>query len=247
MIAAIPSSLLAAIPVALAAGFISFASPCVLPLVPGYLAFLSGEVGLIDTPTQRGRAVTGALCFTLGFSVVFILEGALFGELGAHLHADSRPWAIGLGALTIAMGLFFAGWLPIKSLQRDRRIHRLPPATLLGAVGLGFLFSLGWTPCLGPTLQAILNLAAQSAHATALKGSILALFYCLGLGVPFMVVALASEWAARTLGVLKRHRRAVSTIGGVMLIAIGVLEVSGLWAHLVTWLQVHFPSSRLPL
>lgn len=242
MIASLPSSLIVAIPIAIAAGLVSFVSPCVLPLVPGYVAFLSGAVGREEPRRQRGRAVFGSLSFVAGFSAVFVSEGALFGELGHHLQHD-RWVSVTFGIVTVGLGLFFAGWLPSGWLQRERRSHRLPSATVLGALILGFLFGLGWIPCIGPTLAAIDGLAASTSGATALRGSLLALFYCVGLGVPFVVFALAGEWATKTSVWLRRRQRVLAVGGGVMLIVIGVLEVSGAWAHVITWLQVHFPSS----
>jgi cytochrome c-type biogenesis protein len=242
VIATLPSSLLAAIPLAVAAGLVSFVSPCVLPLVPGYVAFLGGAVGKLEPKRRRGRAVFGALSFVCGFAVVFVSEGALFGELGNHLQHD-RAVSVVFGLITIILGMFFAGWLPNSWLQRERRSHRLPSATVLGALALGFLFGLGWIPCIGPTLAAIDGLAASTSGATAFRGSLLAFFYCLGLGLPFVMFAMAGEWATKTSKFLRRHQRFFAVVGGAMLILIGVLEVTGLWAHFVTWLQVHFPSS----
>ncbi|MDE3007761.1 MAG: cytochrome c biogenesis protein CcdA [Acidobacteriota bacterium] len=239
MIAALPSSLIASIPLAIAAGFVSFISPCVLPLLPGYLAFLSGATGR----GGRGRAVAGALAFILGFALVFVSFGALFGGLGAQLQTHQRVLEVIFGIVTIGLGLFFAGWWPSSWLQRERRVHRLPRASVLGAAMLGFTFALGWTPCIGPTLAAILGLAASSSGATAVRGSILAFFYCLGLGVPFVVAALATEWMASASSWLRRHARAIGRVGGVLLIVIGLLEVTGAWHHFVLWLQIHFPSS----
>ncbi len=242
MIAALPSSLIAAIPFALAAGLVSFVSPCVLPLVPGYVAFMGGAVGAGDVRRRRGRALAGAFLFVLGFTIVFVSTGALFGELGNHLQ-HNRGVSIFFGLVTIVLGLFFAGWLPVRWLQRERRSHHLPSATLLGAVALGFLFGLGWTPCIGPTLASIEGLAASTSGSTALRGSMLALFYCFGLGIPFVLFAVAGEWATTTSQWLRRHQRILAVSGGVMLIIIGLLEVTGLWAHFITWLQVHYPSS----
>jgi cytochrome c-type biogenesis protein len=138
--------------------------------------------------------------------------------------------------------MFFAGWWPSSWLNRERRIHYLPRASIMGAGALGFFFALGWTPCLGPTLGAILALASNSG-ATALRGSILMFFYCLGLGIPFVVAALATEWMTTASSWLRRHQRAIGRIGGALLIVIGVLEVTGAWQSFVIWLQTHFPSS----
>ncbi len=241
MIAALPSSLIAAFPLAFAAGLLSFISPCVLPLLPGYLAFLGGATG---TETGgRGRALRGSLAFVAGFAVVFVSFGALFGGLGATLRAHQRALEIGFGAVTIVLGLFFAQWWPNRWLMRERRVHHVPRASVAGAAVLGVTFALGWTPCIGPTLAAILGLAASSSGATALRGSMLAFVYCWGLGVPFIAAAWASEWAAGASRRLHRHLRAVGRVGGVLLIAIGVAEMTGAWASFVLWLQVHFPAT----
>lgn len=247
MIAALPSSLLAAIPLAIAAGFVSFVSPCVLPLLPGYVAFLGGATGRLEGRRGRGRAVAGALAFIAGFAVVFVSFGALFGGIGSTLQTHQRTLEVAFGVVTIGLGLFFAGWWPSKWLQRERRSHRLPRASVVGAAMLGFTFALGWTPCIGPTLAAILGLAASSSGATALRGSILAFFYCVGLGVPFIVAALATEWMASASSWLRRHAKVIGRIGGLLLIIIGLCEVTGLWHTFVLWLQVHFPSSTSSL
>jgi cytochrome c-type biogenesis protein len=243
VIAALPASLLAAIPIAIAAGLISFLSPCVLPLVPGYVAFLTGATGRIEGQSGRGRAFIGSLAFVFGFALVFISFGALFGGLGKELNNHQRLLEVIFGVVTIALGLFFAGWWPSSWLQRERRIHRLPRVSVLGAAALGFTFGLGWTPCIGPTLGAILSLEAQSSDATALHGSILAFFYCLGLGVPFVVAALATEWMATASTWLRRHAKVIGIVGGVLLIAIGVSEVAGWWQTFVLWLQVNLPAT----
>ncbi|HVA53761.1 MAG TPA: cytochrome c biogenesis protein CcdA [Acidimicrobiales bacterium] len=243
MIASLPASLLLAIPLAIAAGLISFVSPCVLPLLPGYVAFLTGTTGRIEGRSGRGRAFVGSIAFVLGFALVFISLGALFGGLGKLLRTDQRILEEVFGVVTILLGLFFAGWWPSSWLQRERRVHRLPRVSILGAAALGFTFGLGWTPCIGPTLSAILGLASSSSGATALRGSILAFFYCLGLGVPFVVAALATEWMATFSTWLRRHAKVIGVIGGVLLIAIGVCEVTGLWHTFVLWIQTHLPAT----
>jgi cytochrome c-type biogenesis protein len=244
VIASLPASLFVAIPVAIAAGLVSFLSPCVLPLLPGYVAFLSGATGRIEGRSGRGRAFVGSLAFVLGFTLVFVSFGALFGGLGATMKTHQRVLEEIFGVVTIALGFFFAGWWPSKWLGRERRVHWLPRTSILGAGALGFTFGLGWTACIGPTLSAILGLAASSSGATALRGSILASFYCVGLGVPFIVAALATEWMATASTWLRRHARAIGVIGGVLLIAIGVCEVTGWWHAFVLWLQVHYPASH---
>lgn len=244
MIATLPSSLLAALPIAVAAGFVSFVSPCVLPLLPGYLAFLSGAAGSLEGRSGRGRAVVGSVAFILGFAVVFVSLGALFGGFGASLKDHERVLSIVFGSVTILLGMFFAGWWPSRWLNRERRIHHLPRVSIVGAAALGFLFALGWTPCLGPTLAAILGLAAANSDATALRGSILAFFYCLGLGIPFIVAALATEWVTTASSWLRRHQRAIGRIGGALLVVIGILEVTGAWHSFVIWLQTNYPATN---
>ncbi len=243
MTATLPASLFAAFPLAFAAGLVSFASPCVLPLLPGYLAFLSGSTARVEGRSGRGRAVFGALAFIVGFALVFVSFGALFGGLGSTIRTHERVLQEIFGVVTILLGMFFAGWWPSSWLQRDRRIHHLPRASIMGAGLLGFTFALGWAPCIGPTLGSILGLAAANNDTTALRGSVLAFVYCLGLGVPFLIAAFATEWMATTTTWLRRHAKAVGVVGGVLLIAIGVAEVTGLWSSFVVWLQVHVPST----
>jgi cytochrome c-type biogenesis protein len=238
--------LLAAFPLAFAAGFVSFVSPCVLPLLPGYVAFLSGATGSIEGRSGRGRAVLGSVAFVIGFAVVFVSFGALFGGLGGALRNHQRGLEIVFGVVTMLLGLFFAGWWPSSWLQRDRRVHRVPRVSVLGAALLGFTFALGWAPCLGPTIAAILGLAASSSGATALRGSILAFVYCLGLGLPFVAAAFATEWMATASTWLRRHHRTIGRIGGVLLLLIGLAEVSGVWHSFVLWLQIHVPATNAP-
>ena len=245
--------MLLALPVALLAGLVSFLSPCVLPLVPGYLSYVTGlsgaELGesapvrgggtavLTKTRTTtvlRGRVLLGSVLFVLGFSVVFVSEGLLFGQLGATLleHKDAVDRI--LGGLTIVLGLAFMGYIP--GLQREVRIHALPRAGLLGAPLLGVLFGVGWTPCLGPTLAAVQTLAYQQASAG--RGALLTAAYCAGLGLPFILTGLAFRRALGAFAIIKRHYALVTRLGGGLLVAIGILLVSGLWNSLVIHLQV---------
>lgn len=246
MIATLPTSFLIDFPVAFAAGFVSFASPCVLPLLPGYVAFLSGATGSLDGRTGRGRAVIGALAFVLGFAVVYVSFGALFGQIGSDLKTHQRLLEEIFGVITIFLGLFFAGWWPSSWLQRDVRIHHVPRASVLGAAVLGFTFALGWTPCIGPTLEGILSLEYSSRGASDVRGSILAFVYCLGLGLPFLVAAVATEWMATVSTWLRRHHTLIGRIGGIMLILIGLAEITGAWQSFILWLQTHVPVTTAP-
>src|SRR5512134_1519573 len=176
--------MLVAVPVAAVAGFVSFLSPCVLPLVPGYLSYVTGLAGGDLAEHRRGRMLLGAALFVLGFSLVFVGYGALFGGLGEVLVRHQVAITRVLGVVVIVMGLLFAGWLP--GLSRDWRIHATPRVGLVGAPLLGVLFGLGWTACFGPTLVAVQTLAFSMDAASALRGAVLSLAYCLGLGVPFL-------------------------------------------------------------
>jgi cytochrome c-type biogenesis protein len=181
--------------------------------------------------------VAGSVAFVVGFALVFVSFGALFGSLGRTLSLHQRGLEECFGVVTIVLGLFFAGWWPSKWLSRERRSHRLPRTTVLGAGLLGILFALGWTPCIGPTLGAILGLASSTSGASAARGSMLAFVYCLGLGLPFIVAALASEWFMTASGWLRRHAGVIGVLGGIMLISIGVAEITGWWASWILWLK----------
>lgn len=220
--------LLVAAGVAALVGLVGFLSPCVLPLVPGYLSYVAGLSGsTTEIGAGRRRMVFGAALFVLGFTAIFVLEGVLFGSLGAAI----RDHAVGiervLGLFTIVMGVVFLG--RIGFLQREWRIHRLPAAGLVGAPLLGAAFGLAWAPCLTPTFSAVYSLSFD--QGTAGRGAFLMACYCLGLGVPFVLVALGIGWVSGALGFVRRHARLVSQIGGVLLIAIGVLLVTGEWNH----------------
>ncbi|MGY1691298.1 cytochrome c biogenesis CcdA family protein [Geodermatophilus sp. SYSU D01105] len=248
--------LLVAAGVAALVGLVSFASPCVLPLVPGYLSYVTGLAGAgarpraaapspvgggtatavrteVDERSPRGRMVLGALLFVLGFTVVFVAFGAAFGGLGRLLlqHADVLTRVFGV--VTIVMGLAFLGWLPF--LQRTARLSARPVAGLAGAPLLGVVFGLGWTPCLGPTLAAVNSLAY--VEATAGRGALLGVAYCLGLGVPFVLVALGARWALGATSFLRRHARSVTRVGGALLLVVGVLLVTGAWTEMMGWLR----------
>lgn len=228
--------LLAALPIALLAGFISFASPCVLPLVPGYLGYVGGMTGVDLAEVKggaRGRLLLGVGLFIAGFSAVFVGLFLVFVQVGAAL----TPWLDAImrvmGVVIIVMGLSFAGWLPF--LQSERRFHPSARTSLGGAALLGVTFGLGWAPCIGPTLSAITILALPTGSPA--RGAILALTYCLGLGLPFLLLALAFPRFAGALTFLREHRVAIMRIGGVLLIALGLALVTGVWTRVVLSLQ----------
>jgi cytochrome c-type biogenesis protein len=228
-------SLLLAVPVALVAGLVSFFSPCVIPLLPGYLSYATGLSGADLEHARRGRMLAGSLLFVLGFSVVYVLLGWVSGSIGGWLVDWRSQLEIVLGVITILLGLAFAGLVPF--LQRDFRVHQVPAVGLAAAPLLGFLFGVGWTPCIGPTLAAITNLSLN--EATAGRGALLAGVYCLGLGVPFIVAALAYRRALGAFGFVRRHQQWVTRIGGLMLVLVGLALVTGWWDQAVSWLQLH--------
>lgn len=288
-------SLLLAVPVAIAAGALSFASPCVLPLVPGYLSYVTGMsavdaqetqarkaraaltqgaaapamatagggggggggVAVADTaviaqpgprPGLRGRTVLGAALFVLGFTAVFVSAGAAFGYAGSNLISHQRLLEQVLGSLVIVLGLFFAGAVPQRWsgwLQRDARLHYRPTVGLVGAPLLGFVFGVGWTPCLGPTLAAVQSLAWTQASAG--RGAFLSAAYCIGLGLPFILTAVMFRRAMTAFGWIKRHYAAVTRVGGAMLVVVGAAMVSGLWDDLVHQMQSLLPGFNPPL
>ncbi|MDX3526530.1 cytochrome c biogenesis protein CcdA [Streptomyces sp. ID05-39B] len=227
-------ALLVALPVALLGGLISFFSPCVLPLVPGYLSYVTGVAGTDLAEARRGRMVAGASLFVLGFTAVFVSSGALFGFFGDTLQANSGVLSKVLGVLMILMGVFFMGLMPWMT-QREFRFHRRPVAGLAGAPLLGALFGIGWTPCIGPTLASVLALSSQQSSAG--RGAILTVAYCLGLGLPFVLAAVAFRKALGTFAWVKRHYVWVMRVGGVMMIGTGVLLLTGAWDYLVQDLQ----------
>jgi cytochrome c-type biogenesis protein len=221
--------LLLAIPIALLAGLVSFASPCVLPLVPGYLAYVGGiseaGAGAGDRKAGRRRMLLGIALFILGFSVIFLAYSAAFGALGTWLIVWQDLVTRIMGVVVIALGLVFIG--QFSFLQRTFKPSWRPATGLAGAPILGVVFGLGWTPCIGPTLGAIQALSLTSGSAWS--GVLLGLFYCIGLGLPFLLVALGLNWVTSSVKFLKRHIRTINIVGGVVLVAIGILMVSGLW------------------
>jgi len=227
-------SLALAIPVALVAGLVSFFSPCVIPLLPGYLSYATGLSAADLEDARRGRMLAGSLLFVLGFTAVFVALGTLSGAAGAWLITWQREITVVLGVMTILLGLVFAGVVPW--LQRDWRMHRVPAVGLAAAPLLGVLFGLGWTPCMGPTLAVITTLSIN--EGTAGRGALLSVFYALGLGLPFIAAAIAFRKSMGAFAVVRRHQRMIMRVGGLMMVAVGVLLVTGWWAEIVSWLQL---------
>lgn len=260
-------SLWLAIAISALVGLISFLSPCVLPLIPGYLAYVTGlagtateserdmaegtgppaaggsvqGAGVAQATRRQPRVLLGATLFVLGFTAVFVSFGALFGGLGRLLLESAPVLNRVLGIVTIIMGLAFLGLLP--RLQQERRIHRRPRAGLAGAPLLGMVFGLGWTPCLGPTLGAVNTLALT--EASAVRGAVLGLAYCIGLGLPFLLVAAGTRQALSLSALARRHARTVTRIGGGILVLLGVLLLTGLWESLMIWLRAWLAATGL--
>lgn len=228
-------SMLLALPIALLAGIITFVSPCVLPLVPGYLGFVSANV--------KSRAVLGTGLFVLGFTLVFVLLGGLAGS-AALVFITREFWVqVVLGLLVALFGFAMIG--QVGFLQRTVKLPITPKVGLAGAPLLGIVFALGWTPCIGPTLSAVLVLASDSGDPV--RGAILATAYSLGIGVPFLLIAAGFGWAAKTVGFVKRNIRTINIFGGGLLILLGLTMISGLWLQFNNWLQEVNSGITLPL
>ncbi len=244
--------LLLALGVCVLAGLVSFASPCVVPLVPGYLSYLAAVVGVDDLDghvalkTQRLRVAGAALLFVAGFTAVFVLGTvAVLGMTTALITNQLLLQRVG-GVLTIVMGLAFIGFIP--ALQRQARITPKQLAGLAGAPLLGAVFALGWTPCLGPTLTGVITVASATDGASVARGVALVIAYCLGLGIPFVLLALGSGWAVNGFGWLRRHTRTIQIVGGVLLILVGLALVTGVWNDFISWVRDAFVSDvRLPI
>jgi cytochrome c-type biogenesis protein len=244
--------LLVALGVCLLAGLVSFASPCIVPLVPGYLSYLAAVVGVDDSDMGRApravrwRVAGSAALFVAGFTAVFVLGSvAVLGMTTALISNQLLLQRVG-GSLTIAMGLVFVGFVP--ALQRQARFTPRQVSTVAGAPLLGAVFALGWTPCLGPTLTGVIAVASATDGASVARGVVLVIAYCLGLGVPFVLLALGSAVAVTGLGWLRRHTRALQIFGGLLLIAVGAALLTGVWNDVVAWLRDALVSDvRLPI
>lgn len=255
--------LLAALGACLLAGLVSFASPCVVPLVPGYLSYLAAVVGVsqeegVHPPpganrafwrpasSARWRVAGSAALFVAGFTTVFVLGTVAVLGMTTTLITNQLLLQRAGGVLTIVMGLVFVGLIP--ALQRQARFSPRQLSTVAGAPVLGAVFALGWTPCLGPTLAGVITVASATDGASVARGIVLVIAYCLGLGIPFVLLAFGSAGAVAGLGWLRRHTRAIQMFGGVLLITVGALLVTGVWNDFVSWLRDAFVSDvRLPI
>lgn len=241
----ISGPIIVALVIAFVAGVVSFASPCVLPLAPGYLSYVTGLSGadVVDGKGSKSRMLLGSALFVAGFSFVFVSYGVLFGSLGSWLMAYQDTINRVLGVLVIVLGLGFMGIIP--GLNREWRMHAMPKWGIAGAPLLGLLFGLGWTPCIGPTLTAVQGMAF--AEASAARGALLSLSYSLGIGLPFILLAVAFNRMVKTVGFLRRNSQTIMRFGGAMLVLIGVMLVTGWWNDIVIWMRIVSPSFEAPL
>jgi cytochrome c-type biogenesis protein len=234
--------LVLALAVALLAGLISFLSPCVLPLVPGYLSYVTGMVGAdLDSGRRKGRVLSGTMLFIAGFAAVFITTTVLAAQVGRLLIQHERQVQLVVGVLIIVMGIVFLGLVP--GLQNEWRIQKLPEAGLWGAPVFGAVFALSWIPCLSPTLGAVVALSAVSGDTT--RAVILGLAYCLGIGLPFIALGLGMRKLGGVVRFIRRNSRWVTRIGGVMLIIVGLALVTGAWGEAMSWLRSTFAGFEL--
>jgi len=238
-----------AIPIAMLAGLVSFLSPCVLPLVPGYLGFLGGASGGAGsrsgrpTRTGRGRLLLGVVLFIAGFTVVFVAMGVLAGTLGRFFLQYGEVLTRVLGVVVIIMGLVFLGLFGFA--QRTMKPEVRSGLGLIGAPLLGIAMGIGWAPCIGPTYTAILSISLTQADPG--RAVLLAVAYSLGLGIPFLLLAVGFGWATRSVAFLRRHIRTVNIIGGVLLVVLGILMVTGVWTAVMSQLTGVIGSVELPL
>ena len=232
---AVGGSMILALPVALLAGLVSFFSPCVVPLLPGYLSYATGlgAAEVVEGTPRRGRMLAGASLFVLGFAVVFVITGVVAGSAGRLLAEYRSMITRVLGVMIIVLGLIFAGVLQIG--QRDLRIHRIPTVGVAVAPLVGVVFALGWTPCLSPTLGVVVNLGFN--EGTALRGGLLGFVYALGLGIPFVIAGLAFTKMARAIAFLRERQLLIMRIGGISMIIVGLLLVTGTWNTLTAILR----------
>jgi cytochrome c-type biogenesis protein len=242
---------LLAVLVSALAGLVSFASPCVIPLVPGYLSYLAAVVG-VDEQSQstsrsaRLRVTAAAGLFIAGFTAVFLMGTiAILGLTATVITNQVLLQRIG-GAVTILMGLVFMGFVP--ALQRQARFTPKSMSTIAGAPLLGGVFGLGWTPCLGPTLTGVIAMSSATNGSAIARGVVLVVAYCLGLGIPFVLLALGSARAVHAMGWLRRNTREIQIFGGVLLVAVGLALVSGLWNEFISWVRDTFvTNTTLPI
>jgi len=232
---AVGGSMVLALPVALLAGLVSFFSPCVVPLLPGYLSYATGlgAAEVIEGPKRKSRMLLGTTGFVLGFAVIFVITGVVAGSLGQALYEYRTVINRVLGVVVIALGLIFAGLLPIG--QRDLRPHRVPAVGVAAAPLLGMVFALGWTPCISPTLGVVVNLGFN--EGTALRGGLLGFIYALGLGIPFVLAGLAFSRMSRAMAFFREHQQMIMRIGGVLLVVVGLMLLTGAWDWLTSMLR----------